>query len=189
MGMPALSERHWTPDDVWALPDDGKRYECIDGVLLVSPSPRPAHQIAHRELTARLFEWLSAIDGFDRFITAPADIRYAPDVLVQPDLGIARLPLTVRTGFPTADALCVVIEILSPSTARYDRVIKRGFYQRIGVPEYWIVDVDARVIERWRPADERPAVLADTLSWTDPATETTFTLDVAELFRDVWDEP
>lgn len=189
MGMPALSERHWTPDDVWALPDDGKRYECIDGVLLVSPSPRPAHQIAHRELTVRLFEWLSAIDGFDRYITAPADIRYAPDVLVQPDLGITRRPLTVHTGFPTADALCLVIEILSPSTARYDRVIKRAFYQRIGVPEYWIVDVDARVIERWLPADERPEVLGDALTWTDPVTETAFTLDVAALFRDVWDEP
>ena len=59
----------------------------------------------------------------------------------------------------------LAVEVLSPSTARADRTVKRRLYQRAGVPEYWIVDLEARLVERWRPADERPEVLTDTLTW------------------------
>jgi Uma2 family endonuclease len=59
MGMPsATDQKQWTPDDLWALPDDGNRYECIDGLLLVTPSPTPAHQFVLAELNARLFAYV-----------------------------------------------------------------------------------------------------------------------------------
>jgi Uma2 family endonuclease len=64
------------------------------------------------------------------------------------------------------------VEVLSPSTARADRTVKRRLFQRTGVSEYWIVDVDARLVKRWRPGDERPEVLTDSLTWqSDPAVE------------------
>ena len=66
---------------------------------------------------------------------------------------------------PTTTRLLLAVEILSPSTARADRQRKRAIYQSEGVPEYWIVDVDARLAERWRPGDERPKILATTLEW------------------------
>ena len=59
----------------------------------------------------------------------------------------------------------LVVEVLSPSTARYDRQVKRRWFQRTGIPEYWIVDPDARQVERWRPTDQRPEVLDTLLLW------------------------
>src|SRR5258708_27708350 len=73
-----------------------------------------------------------------------------------PDDG-QRRPTTWTGALPPS----LTIEILSPSTARLDRVRKREFYRRIGVPEYWIVDLHARAIERWLPTDPRPEIVAD----------------------------
>lgn len=59
----------------------------------------------------------------------------------------------------------LIVELLSHSTARHDRITKRAVYQECGVPEYWIVDLDARLVERWRPGDERPEILDRALDW------------------------
>ena len=77
-------------------------------------------------------------------------------------------------------------EVLSPSTAKRDRGIKREFYQRVRVPEYWIVDLDARLIERWTPTDERPEILRGRLKWTDPVSGAELVLDVEKLSAEVW---
>ena len=84
-------------------------------------------------------------------------------------------------------SLLVAIEILSPSTARYDRGVKRLRYQRARVPEYWIVDLDGRVVERWRPDDSRPEVLADRLQWSS-GDGAELELDLREFFREVAEE-
>jgi Uma2 family endonuclease len=81
----------------------------------------------------------------------------------------------------------LVDEVLSPSTAQYDRRLKRLRYQRAGVPEYWIVDLDGRVVERWRPEDTRPEVLSERLRW-NPADAVDLDLDVAGFFAEVWGE-
>ena len=78
--------------------------------------------------------------------------------------------------------------MLSPSTARYDRTLKRKRYQRAGVPEYWIVDPDARVIERWRPEDERPEVASESLSWQPVPGTSPLLLDLPALFAEGWGE-
>ncbi|MFN8574104.1 MAG: Uma2 family endonuclease [Gemmatimonadaceae bacterium] len=80
----------------------------------------------------------------------------------------------------------LTIEVLSPSTARNDRITKRSRFQRSGVPEYWIVDLDARVVERWRPDDARPEVLGTTFEWSPPGATTALVLDLVTLFADVW---
>ncbi len=79
------------------------------------------------------------------------------------------------------------VEILSPSTARYDRVVKRRRYQREGI-EYWIVDVESRLIERWLGGDERPEILAEQLGWQLPGHEAAFSLDVVGYFARVHGE-
>jgi Uma2 family endonuclease len=81
------------------------------------------------------------------------------------------------------------VEVASPSTARYDRGLKRRFYQRAGVPEYWIVDLDARIVERWRPGDARPEVLDGVLSWQPGPEAPALTIDLAAFFARVMDAP
>ncbi len=81
--------------------------------------------------------------------------------------------------------ILLAIEVLSPSTARADRQVKRRRYQRHGIPEYWIVDLDSRLVERWRPGDERPEILHDALTWQVSDSAARFELDLAAFFGEV----
>ena len=81
----------------------------------------------------------------------------------------------------------LVVEISSPGTARYDRVIKRPAFQGAGVAEFWIVDIDARLVERWRPADTRPEILIDRLVWTPPGATAGLELDLVAFFSALLD--
>jgi Uma2 family endonuclease len=85
-----------------------------------------------------------------------------------------------------ADGVLLAIEILSPGSAHADRQAKRRLYQRERIPEYWIVDLDARLIERWRPDDDRPEIVETRLEWTPPGFDRPCVLDVADLFARVW---
>jgi len=186
MGMAALTPPWHTPASVRTMPDDGNRYECVAGELLVTPSPRWPHQ----EL---VLEFMLAIQGVRqvsglRMLTSPSDVELRDDTLVQPDLFVYRWePGKPRTHWRDIKALELVIEILSPSTARYDRVVKRRFYQEVGVPEYWIVDADARVVERWRPADERPEICAALIEWLPAGAPAPIVVDLPALFAQALD--
>lgn len=189
MGMPANTEqRYWTPDDVWALPDDGKRYECIDGAPLVTPSPRWSHQDVVLALLERLRPWVKA-QGVGRLLAAPADARQTLTALVQPDVFVAR---PRADGSPAQEKdedlrLHLAIEILSPSTARRDRTVKRAFCHRTGM-EYWIVDPDARVVERWLPGDARPDIIAESLLRHPVGANDPLVIDLVALFADALGE-
>lgn len=186
MAMPhtAFPPQLWTAEMVRALPDDGNRYEIVDGELLVTPSPRAAHQSAVTLLVVALESYLRG-RGLGAALAAPADVSTGMHVLVQPDVFVAplvdgRRPQEWSEVLP----LLLVVEVLSPSTAKADRTTKRRLYQRMNVPEYWIVDLDSRLVERWRPADERPEILTDTLTWL-PAGMTPLTIDLPAFFREV----
>ncbi len=188
MAMPAIVLRtDWTVDDLESLPQDGSRYEIIDGELLVSPSPRVRHQWAAAKLYDQLRSFVEpARIGY--LFSSPVNVEYGPRTHLEPDMSVVpavlgKLPETVEA----AGGPLLVIEILSPSTARYDRVKKRPVYQRQGV-EYWIVDIDARVIERWMPDDTRPEIASETLVWAPKGCEAPFSLDVAAYFRAVHEE-
>ena len=148
--------RDWTVERVLALPDDGNRYEAVDGELPVSPSPTFHHQDAIFALARRLDSFVrpSAIAYVS---ISPADIELDERTLVQPDLFVFELPSGKRPErWKDITNFLLAIEVLSPSTARADRFLKRRRYQRQGTFEYWIVDLDSRLVERWRPGDERP---------------------------------
>lgn len=82
----------------------------------------------------------------------------------------------------------LAVEILSPGTAARDRGIKRRSYQQAGVAEYWIVDLDARLVERRRPGDDRPEILSDTLTWQLSESAAPFELDLSAFFAAVLDD-
>ena len=165
MVMAELVERYWTAEDVRALPEDGNRYECIDGVLLVTPSPAWTHAHAVRVLM-RLLDGYVRQHGLGALATAPRDVELTTGDVVQPDILVARSTRgqVIREEEDVA-GLVLVIEILSPSSASRDRGVKRKYYQRAGVEAYWVVDLDARVIERWTPTAENADVCSEKLVW------------------------
>ena len=166
MAMPAgLQDQEWTVERALALPEDGNRYEVLDGELFVTPSPTWGHQSAIEALFPRLRAYVTEHRiGWAKL--SPADIVFSPRRLVQPDLFV--VPWR-EGGAPRAwtevKSLLLAVEVLSPSTARADRHRKRVIYQSEGVPEYWIIDTDARLVERWRAGESRPEVLFDELAW------------------------
>ena len=184
----AIATREWTVEEVWALPEDGKRYEVIDGELFVTPSPRDEHQFVVVELVLRLQGYLRLV-GTGRTRISPSDIRSGPRTMVQPDVFV--VPLVAgkfRRGWNTLPGLLLAVEVLSPSSARTDRDVKRRLYQRAGIPEYWIVDVDAALIERWRSGDERPEIVTGDLAWQPDPAHSALVLNLPELFAAIPEE-
>jgi Uma2 family endonuclease len=183
----AAPSRVWTRDEVLALQDEappGVRYELIDGELLVSPSPGQPHQFVLAPLLARLYAYCRAT-SVGRVLPSPADLSLDDESIVQPDLFvIPGLASPAPRGWESVKRLLLAVEIVSPTSGRADRWTKRRFYQRHRVPEYWIVDTDARLIERWRPDDERPEILADTIAWQPTAELEPLSIDLHELFAE-----
>ncbi|MGE0552560.1 MAG: Uma2 family endonuclease [Gemmatimonadales bacterium] len=185
--MPDLA-RTWSRAEVLALPDDGNRYELVDGELLVTPSPRGPHQRGVTELF-RLVDPYVRAHGLGYTTFAPADLDLRSDQLVQPDLFVGAL-IDGREPVEWTDFGIPILaaEVLSPSTARHDRITKRRRYQRSRVGTYWIVDLDARLVEVWTPDDGKPSIVDQSLRWhPDPEVEP---LEIAlpQFFRAVWAE-
>ena len=81
--------------------------------------------------------------------------------------------------------LLLAVEVISPSSVRTDRVTKRAFFQRVGVPEYWVVDVDVHTVEGWHSADEMPEVLREQLDWRSAGSNTPMRLELNAFFAKV----
>lgn len=185
MGMSHTAER-WTAAMVRELPADSYRYEVVAGELFVTPAPSATHQRAVTGLLVRLASYLEH-QPWAEVLASPADISFQADMLVQPDLFV--LPITPDEGrvlgWSQIRTLLLAVEVLSPSTARADRQVKRRLYQQERVGEYWIVDVDARLVERWRATDERPEIVSTSLRWHPEPSTAPFELDLPTFFNDV----
>jgi Uma2 family endonuclease len=182
MGMPDPPHR-WTREEVLALPDDGIRYELIDGELLVSPSPRGLHQRAVMSLVRRVDPYVRA-HGVGSTGSSPSDLDLGSGQSVQPDLYVVPLFDDGREpiDWPDYGIPLLIAEVLSSSTARQDRFTKRRLFQRSGVAEYWVVDLEARACEQWRPGDERPAILEDRVEWHPPGAAAPLIIELPEYF-------
>lgn len=129
--------RPLTRADLKDLPDDGHRYELVDGVLIVSPGP----QLPHQDVVGNLFLLLrAACPPHLKVVLAPFVVALADDTEVQPDLLVAERTQFTRKELPGPPLLA--IEVLSPSTRRIDLFLKRDRFQTAGVPFYWLVDPD-----------------------------------------------
>jgi Uma2 family endonuclease len=179
-----LPAAYVTADMVRAMPDDGQRYELVWGELLVSPAPRPAHQRIVARLLVALTAYCDGAGGVEAMIS-PADISWGDDTLVQPDVFVVPRHEAASGDWRDVRTLLLVIEVLSPGTARHDRFTKRRLYQEQRVPTLWLVDADAGWVEVWTPQDVRPTVVRDTLTWTAPGAEVPFTIDMPTLLAQV----
>lgn len=146
-----------TYQDYVLLPDDGKRYEILDGDLYVTPSPTARHQKVSFNLELGLAQHVRA-HKLGEVFHAPLDVILADDSIAQPDILFVsneRLPIVRDWVYGAPD---LVIEILSPGTRDRDRTLKRHLYARYGVRELWLVDPEARTVETFRldPASETP---------------------------------
>jgi Uma2 family endonuclease len=122
------------------LPDDGRRYELIDGEIFMFAGPSSPHQLASGELFA-IFREAITLKGLGKVLTAPIEVKFPGDNAVQPDIVVVlndRTWIIVESGIDGIPH--VILEILSPSTRKYDLSTKAGLYARNGVPEFWVVD-------------------------------------------------
>ena len=175
---------YYTADMVRALPDDGNRYELVFGELLVTPAPRLWHQTVVRRLLVAIDAYLKENQVGEVF-TSPADISWTPDTLVQPDVFVADLNEARTLDWSQVKKLLLAIEVLSPSTARYDRFTKRRLYQEVGVHVYWMVDPDEKLIEVWTPGDLQPATQRDRVVWSPSGADEALTIELSELFKPI----
>jgi len=171
---------YYSADMVRALPEDGNRYETVHGELLVTPAPRYAHQFVIRELLVRLHEYLKG-HPVGEVLTSPADISWAPDVLVQPDLFVVRADEAAAFNWTSVKHLLLAIEVLSPASRRSDRFTKRRVYQEYRVPAYWVVDIDARTIEVWTPEAAFPVVERDRVIWRPQAAADSLEIPLVDI--------
>jgi Uma2 family endonuclease len=145
--VPGPSQGQWTYDDYARIPDDGQRYEVIDGVLYMAPAPGEGHQNAVVNFAMLLGIHVKTA-GLGRVYVAPFDVTLPPGINVQPDVVVV---LNANLGIITPGRIIgspdLVIEIASPGTATYDRSTKLQAYERAGVAEYWIADPYAKTIE------------------------------------------
>jgi Uma2 family endonuclease len=149
MNAPQRFVHKYTYREYQYFPDDGNRHEVIDGDHYMSPAPSAKHQTASRRLQFQLYRQIEEM-GLGLVFDAPFDVELAPHDIVQPDLIVImndrRHILTPKRAIGVPN---LIIEILSDSNPAHDRVLKFEMYQRVGLPEYWIVDPDAELIEQW----------------------------------------
>ena len=138
----------WTYEDWLNFPNDGWKYEIIDGVLHMSPPPAIAHQDLSGGLFARMRIYAEDND-LGKVLEAPCGVRLPnQSVPVQPDIFFIKKEHfeIIRTQY-VEGVPDLIVEILSPSNASYDRETKFELYQKAGVPEYWLVDYEAQTVE------------------------------------------
>jgi Uma2 family endonuclease len=138
---------NWTYDDYAAMPEDGKRYQIVDGVLFMSPSPDTRHQ----DTVGAIFVYLrdhAIRNEVGKVYIAPLDVELNPKTVVQPDvLVILHAHLERISDKRVIGAPDLVVEVASPGTTGFDRRQKQDAYAHAGVPEYWIVDPASHTLE------------------------------------------
>jgi Uma2 family endonuclease len=182
MGM--ASPIYYSADMVRALPEDGNRYEVVHGELLVTPAPRPWHEEIVGRLYLALREYLRR-EAVGHAFGSRSDISWSPDTLLQPDVFVVPLDQARTLDWSRMKRLLLVAEVINSSSNRADRFTKRLEYQRQGVPVYWMMDPDVRLVEIWTPLDSTPALERERLVWRPEGSLGPFTIELAEQFRPI----
>jgi Uma2 family endonuclease len=176
----------WTVDMLDELPDDGNRYEIIDGELLVTPAPSSGHQHVVGALYSRLRAYLRPFN-VARAMLSPSDVRREDwkRNRVQPDVFAVRLIDGKQPEYPFNIAdLILSVEVESVSNSAYDYRTKRRLYLASGIPEFWSVSPDARTFSRWRDASEDGELLTTRFEWQPAGMPEPLLIDIPEFFDD-----
>ena len=192
MGMPAVEQHRWTIEEVERLMEEREgytpRYELVDGELLVTPAPSNRHQRIILKLILLLHPYVERHRLGEAFVS-PGNVRLTPTTRFEPDVYVVPLIDGRRLrGADTATRLSLAAEVLSPSSARHDRITKRVFFQKHGLPEYWVIDGETEAFEIWHPADERALLADDEVRWQPDGAPEPLVIDVKQFFADVADE-
>lgn len=145
--VPGPEQGAWTYDEYAALPDDGHRYEIVNGVLIMAPAPSPEHQ----DIVGMIFHYLLVhikFAGLGRVFQAPIDVELSPKNIFQPDVVvILNEHLDQIQAKRIVGAPDLAVEVVSPSTALYDRLAKYDKYAQAGIQEYWIVSTEVKTVQ------------------------------------------
>lgn len=170
----------FTVDDLEHFPDDGNRYELLDGVLLVTPAPAAVHQLIVSRIHVVLANALQ-VTGHAH-VVGPGVVVRKPKTQLQPDILVYPSRFAPRTDWPNISEHWLAVEVLSRSSRIYDREFKRDAYFALRVQQVWLVDrwnALVEVCERPRSGRE----VRDVLHWLSPA-GVRVTLDLADVFAD-----
>ena len=139
----AVTARRFTVDEVLSWPDDGNRYELVDGVLIVTPAPVPVHQVVAFRLAAAIGQRVPRDE--DLYVTNPGEILIRPFLKMDPDVLVFRARPLGRK-WEEIHEHWLAVEVFSPSSRISDREIKRTAYLQVGVKEVWLVDPERRLV-------------------------------------------
>lgn len=176
MAMPLSAP--WTIEQLDSLPDDGNRYEVLDGDLFVTPAPSDVHEAIIEWLDRLIIPFVKA-NGLGsvqhKGVLRVARAHVEPDLIVRPEA-----PLR---GWANAPLPILIVEVLSRSTRHRDVGQKRAFYVGNGVAEYWIVDREEDVVIQIRNEEERR--ISTVLRWSPLESAGPLEIDVAKMFEDI----
>jgi Uma2 family endonuclease len=167
--------------DLLSIPEDHQRHEIVDGELCVTPTPRVIHQYVAANPTFLLRSFADPL-GLGMTV-GPITVRLEEELVLEPDLVFVRqdrMSIVDPEGHVHAPP-DLVVEILSPSRKSYDRTLKRKRYLESGVGEVWIIDIDERLVEVWRPESQRPEEVREVLLWR--VDDHVFEIPLVEVFR------
>ena len=169
--------------DHQSIPEDHRRHEIVDGELFVTPTPRVNHQRVAIEVIVALRARAREHDL--GMAVGPITVRLQDELVLEPDVVFVRKdrleivdPEGNIHGPPD-----LVVEVLSPSTASYDRDLKRKRYLESGVEEVWIIDIDERTVQVWRRGSKDPEQIRDVLRWH--VAGRTFEIPLLEVFQGI----
>lgn len=177
----AYAHEAWTLDQLHKLPDDGNRYELLDGELFVTPPPSPSHELLASRLRSLLEPYVKAHQLGDLFgprsVVRMFGSEVEPDIMLRPGVSIA------AEAWEHMPVPSLVVEVLSRTTSRRDLGNKRDYYRTIGVGEYWMVDGAMRTIRVARTQGD-DALMKTELKWHPAGASEPLVIDVAGFFRD-----
>lgn len=154
----------WTTEDLDAMPDDGRRRELLDGVLIMSPSLTAAHQTLALRLGGALLD--SCLDGYD--VTQAVEIRFGPRRAFIPDVLVTTATAAKRrTHWYHPHEVVLAVEIVSPTSQAMDRITKPAIYAQAGIPCFWRVEPARTVVVHTHRLDPAAEVYVSTGEWTE----------------------
>jgi len=182
MAMPVkVTLPTYTTADLEAFPDDGCRYELVNGFLLVTPAPGNPHQVVASRLHVALAGYLN--DQELAVVVGPGVTEQAPLIHLEPDLLVYPSRFSPATDWPEIAGWWLAVEVSGRSSRHYDRHYKRDVYLALGVREVWLVDLDEKCVLVSREGAPRDVRHAERLVWHPAEMAAPLVVDVARLFR------
>lgn len=181
MGM-AATIPYYTVEDLEHFPNDGNRYELLDGVLLVTPAPGARHEIVVARITNILMNAVQT--SGDAFVFGRGAVSFPPRTQLEPDILVvpARLPSTDK--WQDVSEQWLAVEVFSRASRIYDREFKRDAYLNLGVREVWLVDRHERSVEVSREPGKYETV-RDVITWRVPTLDVDVRVELSEVFAGI----